>query len=100
MSYDIPHCAVGRVNRCWAPPAQPFLVSNPAGLTTLSPASCQFVPLRSRCSPQHSVLKYLGLCSSLAVADQDSHLNESTGQLYIFYFNLYVLDSRREDKMF
>jgi hypothetical protein len=38
-----------------------------------SPASHHFLPLRSKHSPQHPVLKYLHLCSSLSVRDQVSH---------------------------
>jgi hypothetical protein len=39
-----------------------------------SPTSCNFIPLRSKYSPQHPVLKHPSLCSSLNVRDQVSHL--------------------------
>jgi hypothetical protein len=34
-----------------------------------SPTSCHFIPLRSRCSPQHPILKHPQSCSSLNFRD-------------------------------
>jgi hypothetical protein len=38
-----------------------------------SPASRHFLPLRSKYSPQHPVLKQPQLCSSFSVIDQVQH---------------------------
>jgi hypothetical protein len=48
----------------------------------LSPASCHFIPLRSKYSPQHSVL-ILNLCSSLNVKGDVSYPHKTTGKVIV-----------------
>jgi hypothetical protein len=61
-----------------------------------SPTSRHFIPLRSRHSPQHTVLKYFSIYSSLNIRDQVSHPYRPTGKIIVFIF----LDRKREDKGF
>jgi hypothetical protein len=56
-----------------------------------SPTSYYFIPLQSKCFPQHPLLKTLSLSSSLTVADQVSHLHKTTEKNYSSeYLNFYV----------
>jgi hypothetical protein len=71
-----------------------------------SPTFRHFIPLRSKYSPQHLLLKKKKkkpcLCSPLNVRDQVSHQYVTTDKiigLYVLIFR-FVLDSRREDKRF
>jgi hypothetical protein len=49
--------------------------------------SYNFIPLRSKHSPRHPVLKYP---HSLIVRYQASHLNKMTGKISFVYFNFYA----------
>jgi hypothetical protein len=56
----------------------------------ISPMSSHFIPLRSKYSPQHPVLKHPSLCSYLSDRDQVSHPHRTTGKiimLHILIFN-------------
>jgi hypothetical protein len=49
-----------------------------------SPPPWQFLPLRSKYSPQLPVLRH-NLCSSLSVRDQVSHPYKTTGEIIVLY---------------
>jgi hypothetical protein len=66
-----------------------------------SPPSRHSIPLLSKYSPQHLVLKHLSLCSSLTVIDQVSHPYRTTGKIIVLYILTFTFfDSRQEDKRF
>jgi hypothetical protein len=61
------------------------------------PVSRNFIPLRSKYSPQHT----LSLCSSLNVRDQASRPYRTTGKIIVLYILIFTfLNSSREDKTF
>jgi hypothetical protein len=47
--------------------------------------SCYFIPLRSKYSLQHPVLKRLSLCSSLNVREHVSHPHKTTDKIIVVY---------------
>jgi hypothetical protein len=51
-----------------------------------SAASCHFLPLSFKYSPQHPVLKSLNLYSSLTVRDKVSYPYKTTGKIIIYIF--------------
>jgi hypothetical protein len=57
-----------------------------------SRTSCHLIPLRSKYSPQHPVLKHLSLYSSLNVRDQVSHPYRTTGKIIVGARRQKVLD--------
>jgi hypothetical protein len=63
--------------------------------------SCHFIPLWSKCSPEHPVLNTLSLCTSIHVRDQVSHQLWITGKIIVLYILIFkFLVSRREDRRF
>jgi hypothetical protein len=66
-----------------------------SSLCSFSPAFCHFIPLWSKYSSQHRVLKHPH------VRDQVAPPYKTTGKIIILYFLIFMfLDSRREDKSF
>jgi hypothetical protein len=66
-----------------------------------SPASCLFIPLRSKYSLKHPVLKTLNLCSWLHVRDQVSHSYNATDKIIVLYTLIFTfLHGRWEDKRY
>jgi hypothetical protein len=64
-----------------------------------SPTSCHFITIRSKYSPQHSVLKHLRSTFPSQCQRPSFIPIQNDRQNYSFvYLNLYVFDSRREDK--
>jgi hypothetical protein len=63
-----------------------------------SPASCYFIPVRSKYSPQHTVLRYL--CSSLNIRVQVSHPYKTTGKTGFEYFNFYPFRQQTRRRKF
>jgi len=63
-----------------------------------SPASCHFLPLRSKYSPQHPVFKH-NLCPSPSVRDQVSSPYKITGIIMVLCILVFkILEMRWEDK--
>jgi len=50
-----------------------------------SPTFCHLLPLRSKNSPEHLVLKHPNLCFSLGVRDQVSDTYKITGKIMVLY---------------
>jgi hypothetical protein len=64
-----------------------------------SAASCHFLPLRSKYSPQHPVLKHPQSIVFCSVRDQVSHPYKITGKITVFYVLIFkFLEGRQEDK--
>jgi hypothetical protein len=55
-----------------------------------SPASRHFLPLRSKYSPWHSVLKHPQSCSSISVRDQVSYPHKITGKITVLYILIFM----------
>jgi hypothetical protein len=67
----------------------------------LSPPSRHSIPLWSKYSTQHPVLKHPQLCSSLNVKDHVSHPYRTTYKILVLYILTFTFfDRRREDKSF
>jgi hypothetical protein len=65
----------------------------------LFPFSCNFIPLGSKYSPQHPVLKDPQPVSSLNVRDDVSHTYKTTGRSMVLYILTFMfLDRRLEDR--
>jgi len=69
-----------------------------------SPASCHFLLLRSKYSPQHPVLKKppsVLCCSSRSVRDQVSSPYKTTSEIMVLYILIFkFLERKREEKRF
>jgi len=66
-----------------------------------SPISHHFIPLRSKYSPQHPVLKYSQSIVLLSVRDQVSHPYRTTCKIIVLYILIVTfLQRRRKDKRF
>jgi hypothetical protein len=61
-----------------------------------SPSSHHFLPLKSKYSPQHPVLKH-NLCSFLSVKDQLSHLQKNNRHNYSCVHLIFKFLERREE---
>jgi hypothetical protein len=66
-----------------------------------SPSSRYFLPLWSKYSPQHPVIKF-NLCSSLRVRDQVSHpyrIISTIMVLYILFFHFFFEKTGRQEAL-
>jgi hypothetical protein len=65
-----------------------------------SPASCHFLPLRSRDSPEHPVLKHPpSVFLPERERDQVTHQNNIAGKITVTYILVFkFLDDRRKEK--
>jgi hypothetical protein len=68
-------------------------------IVQLSPFSRYFIPLRSKYSPHHPVLKHPILCSFLNTRNQVSKTCKTTGRIAVLCILTFtLLESRREDR--
>jgi hypothetical protein len=66
-----------------------------------SSASCYLIPLRSKWSPQHTVLKYPQFMLSPTLRDKVSHQHKTTSKIIASCILIFMLlDSRWQDKRF